>query len=319
MKYRPKHVAEYAALKFFQFCFNILPYRMALAVGAVLGAFAFHIVRWRTEKAKSRIREVLGTDLPARKENRIAALSMRHMLFHMVDILRHDYWTPERFSKHSNFQLASDRLHEHMESGRGAVCALPHMGSWELGGVASEAYGVPLFFIVGMQRNPLFNRFINELRGGTGEKALPRTDPMLLRKVIKNLRAGQVLAMTNDLRSNTKGISAQFLGKTANLNGGMALFARQAKVPIFPMICYRESWTQHRCILLDPIEPDDTLEKAEDWQRMTQLTMSRYEEEIRKRPEQYFWYNKRWVLDPFIEEAAPPSPGQAGPQEKSAP
>lgn len=306
MKYRPKHIAEYTALKFFQFCFNILPYHSALAVGAGLGWFAFYIVRWRVDNAKSRIREVLGEDLPAKKVNRIAFLSMRYMFFNMVDILRHDFWTAERFKKHSNFHTASDRLHKHMATGRGAVCALPHMGSWELGGVASEVYGVPLFFIVGMQRNPLFNKFINELRGGVGDKALPRDDRMLLRKVIKNLKAGKVLAMTNDLRSNTKGIPAQFLGKTANLNGGMALFARQAKVPIFPMVCYREGWVQHRCILMEPIEPDFSLDKEEDWQRMTQLTMSMYEEEIRKRPEQYFWYNKRWVLDPFVEEGKTP-------------
>ncbi|WP_372794797.1 hypothetical protein, partial [Pontiella sp.] len=71
MKYRPKHVAEYAALRFFQFCFNILPYRAALCVGAGLGWVAFYLVRWRVEKAKARIREVLGDDLPAKEVNRI--------------------------------------------------------------------------------------------------------------------------------------------------------------------------------------------------------------------------------------------------------
>ncbi len=318
MKYRPKHIAEYAALRLFQGCFNILPYRAALAVGAGLGWFAFYVVRWRVPAAKRRIREVLGEDLPAQEVNRIAFLSLRYMFFNMVDVLRHNFWTRERFRKYSNFHLAAERMHQHLESGRGAVAALPHMGSWELGGVASEVYGVPLFFIVGVQRNPLFNDFMNELRGGTGGKALPREDRMLLRKVVKNLRAGQVLAMTNDLRSRTKGISVQFLGKEANIVGGMALFARQAKVPVLPMIVYREGWTQHRCILCDPIEPDFDLPKEEDWQRITQITMTRYEEEIRKRPEQYFWYNKRWVLDPFIEEAAAPSAGPATPPEQSA-
>ncbi|QBG46321.1 hypothetical protein EGM51_02485 [Verrucomicrobia bacterium S94] len=319
MTYRPKHIAEYAALKFFQFCFNILPYRLALALGAGLGWFAFYVVRWRVANAKKRIREVFGDELSSRKVNRIAFLSMRYMFFNMVDVFRHRFWTPKQFRKHSNFHTASDRLHEHMKTGRGAICVTPHMGSWELGGRASEIYEVPLFFIVGTQRNPLFNKFLNELRGGTGSKALPRDDVLLLRKVMKNLKAGKILAMTNDLRSRTKGISVQFLGKEANMNGGMALFARQSKVPIFPMICYRESWTQHRCILFDPIEPDLSLSREDDWQRMTQLTMTMYEKEIRKRPEQYFWYNKRWVLDPFIEEAPEPSPDQSAPQEQTAP
>lgn len=319
MKYRPKHIVEYAALRLFQFLFNILPYRLALGLGAGLGWIAFYLVRWRVDQAKERIREVLGKELPQQEVNRIAFLSLRYMFFNMVDVLRTKFWTKERFRKHSNFHIASDRMHKHLESGRGAVAALPHMGSWELGGVASQVYDVPLFFIVGVQRNPLFNDFMNGLRGGTGDQALPREDRMLLRKVVKNLRAGKVLAMTNDLRSRTQGIAVQFLGKEANIVGGMALFARQAKVPVLPMIVYREGWTQHRCILFDPIEPDFELDKVEDWKRITQITMSIYDAEIRKRPEQYFWYNKRWVLDPFIAEAPEPSPDQSAPKEQTAP
>lgn len=319
MKYRPKHIIEYAALRMFQFCFNILPYRAALALGAGLGWIAFYLVRWRVDNAKARIREVLGEDLPAKEVNRIAFLSLRYMFFNMVDVLRNNFWTPERFRKYSNFHIASDRMHKHLESGRGAIVAAPHMGSWELAGVASEAHGVPLFTIFGTQRNPLFNQFINRLRGGDGDKVLPRDDRMLPRKVIKKLRAGKVLALATDLRSRTQGIPIQFFGKEANIVGGMALFSRLAKVPVLPMIVYREGWTQHRCILFDPIEPDFELDKEEDWKRITQLTMSTYEAEIRKRPEQYFWYNKRWVLDPFISEADQPLPDPAAPTEQSAP
>lgn len=304
MKYRLKHIAEYSALRIFQFFFTIFPYRIALAVGAGLGWVAFYLVRWRVSRAKERIREVFGDELSNREINRVAFLSMRYMFFNLVDVFRHAFWTQERFAKYSNFHVAAERLNKHLESGRGVVCALPHMGSWELGGVASEVHGVPLFFIVGVQHNPLFNDFMNKLRGGSADKTLPRDDRMLLRKVVKNLRAGKVLAMTNDLRSRTLGVAVQFLGKEANIVGGMALFARQAGVPVMPMVCYRESWTQHRCILFDPIEPDPALSKEEDWQRITQITMSIYETEIRKRPEQYFWYNKRWVLDPFVEPPA---------------
>jgi len=135
--------------------------------------------------------------------------------------------------------------------------------------------------------------------------------------VVRNLREGKILAMTNDLRSKTQGLSVRFLGKEANIVPGMALFARQAKVPILPMVAFREGWAQHRCIVFDPIEPDLELSKPDDWVRMTQLTLDIYEKEIRKRPEQYFWYNKRWVLEPFISEARGPSADQSMPPEQN--
>jgi len=306
MKNRPKHIAEYIALKGLQGFVLILPYRMALTFGAGIGWIGFHLVRWRVAKAEKRIREVLGSDLPEKEVRRIAFLSMRYMIFNLIDILRTPWWSKDKFVRHSNFHIAAEALHKQLEDGRGAICTLPHMGSWELGGIAATTYDVPMFFIVGVQKNPLFNDFVNGLRGATGTETIPRDDPALLKTVIRNLKTGKVLAMTNDLRNKTKGLSVRFLGKEANIVPGMALFARQAKVPIIPLVCYREGWTQHRCLVFDSIEPDISLDKHEDWVRMTQATLEIYEREIRKRPEQYFWYNKRWVLDPFNEAVDAP-------------
>lgn len=319
MKYRPKHIAEYAALRGFQIFVNLLPYRVALALAAGFSWIAFHLIRWRVNNAKNRIREVLGDDVSEHEVRRIANLSMRYMFFNAVDVLRTPHWSEKEFAKRSNFHVAADAMKNQVAEGRGAIFTLPHMGSWELGGVAAATLNVPMFMIYGEQRNPLFNKLMTKLRTGTGTEGISREDKTLLRKVIRNLKSGKVLAMTNDLRSKTEGLPIHFLGQEANIVAGMALFARQAKVPICPIICYRESWTQHRCLVFDPIEPDPTMDKREDWIRMTQITMSIYDEEIRKRPEQYFWYNKRWVLDPFISEAAPPSPDRSTAQEKSAP
>ncbi len=255
---------------------------------------------------KKRIREVLGEEMPPAEVRRIAALSMRYMLFNTIDILRSSRWTKKEFDKRSDFHLAATAINNQVADGRGAICTLPHMGSWELGGVAATAYDAPMFFIFGEQRNPLFNQLMGRMRSQTGTEGISREDKGLLKKVVRNLRAGKFLAMTNDLRSKTQGLSVHFLGTEANIVPGMALFARQAKVPIIPMVAYREGWAYHRCIVFDPIEPDLELSKPDDWVRMTQLTLDIYEKEIRKRPEQYFWYNKRWVLEPFI--SATPAP-----------
>lgn len=319
MKYRAKHIVEYVALRGVQTIVNILPYRVALSLGAGLSWIAFTLVRWRVENAKNRIREVFGDDMPASEVRRIASLSMRYMFFNAVDVMRTASWTQEKLIKHSNYQDAFDKLKKQVADGRGAISALPHMGSWELGAVAASIFDTPMFVIYGEQRNPLFNKLMTQLRTATGTEAISREDKSLFKKVVRNLKNGKILAMTNDLRSKTKGLPVQFLGKEANLVQGMALFAWQAGVPVIPMVAYREGWTQHRLLAFDPIEPDPALDKREDWIRMTQLVMSVYETEIRKRPEQYFWYNKRWILDPFISEAAPPSGDPAEPQEKSAP
>ena len=42
-----------------------------------------------------------------------------------------------------------------------------------------------------------------------------------------------------------------------------------------------------------------TKDRKEDIKRMMNDLMAQFTEAIKAHPEQYFWYNKRWVLDPI--------------------
>ena len=43
---------------------------------------------------------------------------------------------------------------------------------------------------------------------------------------------------------------------------------------------------------------DKNLSKEDDILRMTSLVMKHVEDAIRQDPGQWFWFNKRWILDP---------------------
>ena len=106
----------------------------------------------------------------------------------------------------------------------------------------------------------------------------------------------------------------RFLGKEANVPGGMAVFARQAGVPIFPAIILRTGWTSHRGAFGPTVWPDCTVDKRQDWQRMTQQVFDFIDSVIRAHPDQWFWFNKRWILDPVpgrTDTPAPPPPAGA--------
>ena len=80
------------------------------------------------------------------------------------------------------------------------------------------------------------------------------------------------------------------------------MFARQAKVPIIPAVARRRGWTRHEWEVFEPVEADPSLDKEADFQRMTQAVMDVYDHAIRAEPEQYFWYNNRWILFPYDPE-----------------
>lgn len=297
MKYRLKHLAEYLALRSVAALVQVLPYRGALAAGWGLAWVGFHVIRFRRREAERRVREVFGERVSGRDARRIAWESLRNLVFTAVEIMRAPAMTLEGFRKIADYEDLFTVLRQQQASGRGAICAFPHMGSWELAGRVMLLQGLPVFSVAGKQRNPLFDRYLNETREKMGVPITMR-GASTLRTIVKGLKTGGMLALLPDVRMRTEAVKVRFLGKEANVGAGMALFARHAGVPIYPVIVKRIGWSRHSGQILPPIHADPTLDKQADVQRMTQQVMDIVTQAIYGDPGQWFWYNKRWVLDP---------------------
>jgi KDO2-lipid IV(A) lauroyltransferase len=312
MRYRPKHVLEYLALRGFAGLVLLLPHRVAMAVGWGVAFLGHRLIGFRRAEAHRRIRLVLGPGVSSARVRRIAWVSWRNLCFNVIENIRMHRLGPEWIRRHTNFYEVLPILQQAMRDGQGALTALPHSGNWDLTGVAAHRFGIPIFFIARRQKNPLTDAYINARRGVTGVTTV-LNDTHVLRNVIRLLRQGQCLAILPDVRARTPALAIPFLGGTANLGAGVAMFSRSAGVPVFPTFVHREGWFRHELRLFEPIRPDMAVEKTADWTRMMQALMSRLEEQIRLHPEQYFWFNKRWVLDPMEPAATPDQPAAQEP------
>ncbi len=297
MRYRPKHIFEYLFLRMFAAVINTLPYRMALTVAWLWAFFAFHVIRFRRVETLRRIREVFGQDFPACQARRIAWISMRNMAFNIVEMMRADSIDLDWINRHiPGFSQEIPAVRALIEKHGGAVITVPHMGNWDLAGWACNRHGIKMFSVAAKQKNPLVNNWINRHRE-SGMTVLERGGGTL-KQIVKLLRSGNVLAILPDVRVYTPDLEIPFLGSVANVGRGMAMFAITAKVPVIPALLWRKGWTQHGFEHLPAIFPDPTLDKAQDARRITETVLARVDEAIRKTPEQWFWYNKRWILTP---------------------
>lgn len=295
---RPKYVFEYAALCLAGGLVKSLPYLAALFLGWLHAWPAHFVFQFRREEAKRRIRLVFGSDMPEKRVNQIAWVSWRNTVFNAIDMMRMPRMSKEWSVRHFAWDDTREILLHHQQTGKGAIIAVPHMGAWDLSAVVAYAYGIPMFSVAAKQRNPLTNKYIDSLRLAAGVKAVERGDGTM-KQVIRKLREGGFLAILPDVRMRTPGIELPFLGAIANLGKGMALFARQVGIPIFPCIVTRKGWSHHSARSYPAIWPDKSLDKAADVRRMTQAVTCIIDDAIRREPEQWFWYNKRWILDPL--------------------
>ncbi|MBI2441397.1 MAG: lysophospholipid acyltransferase family protein [Lentisphaerae bacterium] len=298
MKLSTKHVLEYLAVRAAAGLIQRLSYRAALALAWGIAWFIFYVLRYRVELATGRIQEVFGTRFSARAARRIAWAAWRNFCFTVVEMARIPVSSPEWIRSVVDTDNSISKILAHTQSGRGAIVAVAHMGSWEMAALTSLAHGLHIFSLAANQKNPLVNDFMNRMRRGTGFDTLPRSAGVL-KSIVGRIRAGQVMAILPDVRGRSPGLAIQFLGRTANIAGGMGLVARMTGAPVFPCVITRQGWRRHRYRVMDPIWPDETLEKKKDWRRITQAVFDIFDQAIRAQPEQWFWFNKRWILDPL--------------------
>ncbi|MCA1810142.1 MAG: lysophospholipid acyltransferase family protein [Kiritimatiellia bacterium] len=296
MRHKPRYVLEYWCLRAVAILVGLLPYRCALALGWGLAAIGFCLVRFRVKIAKRRIREIFGP-LPDARVRRIAWLSWRNFVFSAMELLRIPAMRPGWLDRVVEEQ-GIGKITEHLRSGRGAIIATVHMGSWEMAAMACLNYKIPLFSIAARQKNSLVDDYMNRLRAQTGFETVLR-EANVAKGIIRRIRAGKVLAILPDVRSRTEALSIRFLGGTANIAAGMGVIARQTGVPVFPCVITRKGWARHLYRVFDPVFPDDTLDKQSDALCITQSVFDVFDHCIRAEPEQWFWFNKRWLFDPL--------------------
>lgn len=307
-----RHRFEFALMRVMGVLLSRTPYRFALFIGYLLALLGHYVMRYRVTQACERIRQVFP-DYDDREVRRVAWVSWRNFIFNVVDMFRLEKADLAWIEAHvEGAAAAREHIMKHCATGQGGVIASPHMGAAELAAVMMQRFGVPVFLITGRQTNALVDERLNEMRASTGIP-LVQKGSSLLKSVIRRLKGGEVLAFLADLRVEN-GIIVDFLGVKASVAPGMALFANQTQVPILPTILTRESWTRHKMVFHPGVVPDPDVPKREDQQRMTQEVFTLMEKAIREMPEQWFWYNKSWILDPVPDSGSADSESAAGEQ-----
>lgn len=299
---KTKYLLEYAMLRVLSFILCVLPYRAALAVGWGIAWLGFNVAGFRRAEAQARIREIFGESMSVGAIRRTAWISWRNFIFSGVEMIRIPVTSPQWIRSVVKDENMEPML-ELIKQGRGVIIAPIHMGSWEMAGRACMTYGIPMFSLAAKQKNPYVDNYMNKLRVKTGFETLARSKNVL-KGIVNRIKSGKALAILPDLRSPTKAVTVQFLGKQANVGGGLGLIARQTGAPVFPVIITRRGWARHSYKVFGPLYVDKTSDKHEDWRRITQQAFDIYDKHVRAEPEQWFWFNKRWLFDP-VEDKQP--------------
>ena len=286
---------EYFLLRFFCALVNVIPYALAMALARGFGWIGFHVVRFNRARTLERIRSVFPEKAP-RECRVIAVRSLQNVLQTGVEMMRApklDRAWMDRYVKDGSHYKGL--LQEFVDEGKGVVIMVPHSGNWYMAAWAMAKYGLPLFAIAARQRNPKLNAWMNRQYGDI--EVLDRDNRSTLIQIHQRLRDGRAFAILPDLRVRTPDVEVDFLGGRANVSHAGAAFAVNSGCPIVLAVMTRENG-RHVFHYLKALRPDLAADKKEETRRLTREALKLLSDEIVKHPGDWYWYNKRWILEP---------------------
>lgn len=284
------NVWQYYLLKTTSRIICLLPYPWLLALGRLLGRVYYRVAARQRDRALTQLKEGLGLSQPE------AERIIRSLFVKLGQTFLEVMYLPALSPAKAHRYISIENRHyldEALARGKGVAVLSAHMGNWEWLGAGLSMYGFPVASIVKSQPNDQHNRIINEYRQLVGIEMFSRgtTELVAAAKALKN---GRVLGFFSDQDAGKNGVFIDFLGKMASTPVGLAVFARRLAVPVVPAFIVRRAEGGHRIIVNPPLEFAVTGDEAADDYNFTVKATRIIEHMIRKYPDEWLWFQKRW-------------------------
>ncbi|CPR12332.1 lipid A biosynthesis lauroyl acyltransferase [Mycobacterium bohemicum DSM 44277] len=187
----------------------------------------------------------------------------------------------------------SDNLDAALAKGRGAVCALPHSGNWDMAGVwLAQTRGTFTTVAERLEPESLYRRFI-AYREGLGFEVLPLSggERPPFDVLCDRLRANRVVCLMAERDLTRSGVEVDFFGEPTRMPAGPAKLAIETGAALLPSHCWFEDdgW---RVWIQPPLDCS-----SGDVQTITQALADRFAENIAAHPEDWHMLQPQWLAD----------------------
>jgi lauroyl/myristoyl acyltransferase len=240
---------------------------------------------------------VLGKDAVDDEVRVLSKRVMRSYLRYWLEAFRLPEISRERIVGGMNI-TGHEKLFATLDSGRGVILALPHMGNYEQAGAWLVYSGYPFTTVVERLRpESLFERFV-AFRESLGMEVLALTgsDAAVFGTLARRLRGGKPVCLVADRDLSGTGVDVGFFGRPARLPGGPAALAIQTGAALMPVTLWYEGRGWGACVHEEIPVPDDGT-RQDKIAAMTQRLAHAYEEGIVAHPEDWHMLQRVWVED----------------------
>ncbi len=276
---------------------SLLPYPLVLALGRFIGVVYYNLVKKQVNRARITIQERL--QVSEQKADEITKSMCKNIGMSAMEIMYMPALNKDNIRKYVHIEN-EDLLWQAVNENKGVVMLAIHMDNWEWLGAALAMYGYPITSFIKPQPNESVNKILHYLRVNAGIELFERGTNEII-GAARALKKGKMLGFIADQDGGYDGIFVPFLGKYASTPAGPAYFAKKFKSPIVPIFIVRNKNGGHKTIIYDYFYYEDTGNEKQDMYNCTLKMTQILEDIIKKYPDNWLWFQKRWNT-PYQEE-----------------
>jgi KDO2-lipid IV(A) lauroyltransferase len=188
-------------------------------------------------------------------------------------------------------------LERALEKGRGVIVFSAHFGNWEwIPLVLRDRLGREIHSIARPMDNPLIENKVRTFREAMGSRVIYKQGS--LRTILQRLGGNGIVYLLIDQNTVPReGVFVDFFASKAATVTTVAQLVLKKHIPAVPVFLHYEGET----IVVDVLPEVDFTARGTDTAAVTGLTQELtrlIEEQVRRFPEQWFWFHDRWKTRP---------------------
>jgi Kdo2-lipid IVA lauroyltransferase/acyltransferase len=189
---------------------------------------------------------------------------------------------------------------EAVEAGQGYFCIGAHFGNWELMAAIIARNGFKVAEVVRPFDDPRVDRAIDGIRRASGVTTIPKDNAG--KDILRLLKEGWIVGVLVDQSPRESAVPVTFFDAPCWATVAPAMTAARARVPILPVVLFRNPEGGHTLKFFPPMKMERTRNLREDLVRNSQRCQDVIESVVREHPEQWLWLHRRWKARPRLAE-----------------
>ena len=268
--------------------FRILPRSVALFIGRLLGLFIYYCVPIRKHIAIQNIKIAFPEYSPSEVKV-LLKNTCKHYGMVLIDFLRQPHLDDQNIS---NFVRIDEETKNVLDKYHGGIIMTGHLGNWEAFLPALGLNGYPFVVVTQTQKSASSQKFFNGIRNFPNVSLIPRTGGR--KKMLTVLEEKKFLGLASDQNAGKRGINIPFFNVPASIPKGAALFHLKTGMPIIVGFCILSRDLKYNLQLREMNLSSIPNEKEDAIIAINTQFSEILEKEVRKYPEQYFWFHRKW-------------------------